>query len=198
MDIMAPASVPVPDDPNVLRWFDRVLHATCEVVAASNKAAGLHLLEQNAAFAVIISDLHLPGSDALNVLKEARRLHPDAARILLTEESTLRGAVSAVNQAGIFRLLVKPCMTSSALDAVTAGIRQFDLAQAEHVALEQTLRGSIGRLRAHATGRVRARDAIAAARRRTGRANWNGTHLGGGGRRPHLAGGDHHPASPHH
>jgi hypothetical protein len=76
-------------------------------------------------------------------LREARRVAPDVTRILLTGQSDLDAAISAVNDGQLFRFLTKPCEPEELLRACTAGLLQHRLVAAERLVLEQTLKGSV-------------------------------------------------------
>jgi sigma-B regulation protein RsbU (phosphoserine phosphatase) len=57
---------------------------------------------------VLVADYHMPGMDGIAVLREARRLAPDAVRILLTAGADARQIVEAINVGRIFRFVAKP------------------------------------------------------------------------------------------
>jgi DNA-binding NtrC family response regulator len=94
-------------------------------------------------YALIISDMRMPVMSGSVFLREARRVAPDATRILLTGHADLDTAVSAVNDAQLFRFLTKPCTSEALMRACAAGVGQHRLRTAERVLLEQTLKGSV-------------------------------------------------------
>jgi response regulator RpfG family c-di-GMP phosphodiesterase len=95
------------------------------------------------AYAVVISDMRMPVMDGAAFLREARRWAPDATRMLLTGFADIEAAVSAVNNAQLFRFLTKPCGAKDLVGACTAALVQHRLITAERVLLEQTLHGSV-------------------------------------------------------
>src|SRR5205823_12680612 len=86
-------------------------------------------IEENRTFAVVVSDMRMPGMDGAALLAEVRGLLPDAARILLTGYADLDSALRAVNQGQIFRYLTKPCPPDVLRQAVTDGVEQHRLAR---------------------------------------------------------------------
>jgi serine phosphatase RsbU (regulator of sigma subunit) len=57
---------------------------------------------------LVISDFLMPQMNGLEFLTEARRLQPDAARILLTGFADKQNAIRAINEVGIYHYLEKP------------------------------------------------------------------------------------------
>jgi len=57
---------------------------------------------------IVISDYRMPEMDGATFLTMAKRLQPDAARMVLSAFTDLDGIVRAINDAGIFRFVAKP------------------------------------------------------------------------------------------
>lgn len=133
----------VDDEPMILSALKRQLGARYDVTVAEGGQQGLACIRAEPAFAVITSDLRMPGMDGVAFLAEARALNPDSVRVLLTGQADLDAAVEAVNEGSIFRFLRKPCPPPALLKALQASVEQYELVTAERVLLEQTLHGSI-------------------------------------------------------
>jgi response regulator RpfG family c-di-GMP phosphodiesterase len=134
----------VDDEPHVLEGLRDSLRRSFEVDVAESGAAALALLEQDPdAYAVVISDMRMPGMSGAAFLSQARRVAPNAVRLLLTGHADLDAAIAAVNDGQLFRFLTKPCPRQELLRACAAALGQHRLLVAERVLLEQTLRGSI-------------------------------------------------------
>jgi DNA-binding NtrC family response regulator len=58
-------------------------------------------------WSILIVDLKMPGMDGLQVLEEAKRLHPDLAVVIMTAYATVDTAVAAM-KGGAYDYLVKP------------------------------------------------------------------------------------------
>ncbi len=133
----------VDDEANVLAALSRTLRSHYEVATAEGADAGLARLASEPPFAVVISDLRMPGTDGAAFLARVRQLAPDTVRVLLTGNADLNGAIAAVNEGQLFRFLVKPCAPDVLLGALKAATEQHRLVTAERVLLEQTVHGSI-------------------------------------------------------
>lgn len=139
-----PAVLCVDDEPNLLKGLQLHLRRHFEVSTTSDPADALRRLEQaEGGFAVLISDLRMPGIDGIELLRRAARIAPDTARLLLTGYADLRTAIEVINEARILRFLTKPCPPARLLDAVRAGAEHYRLLRAERELLEDTLRGSL-------------------------------------------------------
>jgi response regulator RpfG family c-di-GMP phosphodiesterase len=133
----------VDDEPNVLASLSRALRLHYDVVTAEGAAAGLALLASEPPFAVVVSDLRMPGTDGVKFLARVRQLAPHTVRVLLTGHAEVHGAITAVNDGQVFRFLVKPCDMATLLAALGAAVEQHRLVTAERVLLEQTVHGCI-------------------------------------------------------
>jgi response regulator RpfG family c-di-GMP phosphodiesterase len=133
----------VDDDENILHGYHRSLHRTFQMEVAFGGPQAIQAMENHGPFAVIISDMRMPGMSGLELLKEAQRLAPDTTRIMLTGDADQKTAMDAVNQGRVFRFLTKPCPNEVMALTIHAGIRQHQLVVAEKELLNQTLMGSL-------------------------------------------------------
>ena len=133
----------VDDDANLLAATRRRLRKKFELETARSGADGLHALNTNGPFAVVISDMRMPEMDGLEFLKQVKTSAPDTVRMVLTGIADPNTAVEAVNEGNIFRILNKPCSSESLSRAIEAGLQQYHLIRAERDLLERTLAGSV-------------------------------------------------------
>jgi DNA-binding NtrC family response regulator len=106
---------------------------TCDVLAEHCRARGLEVsvaqdgrgitaVERNPAqFALILTDLHMPGADGFEVLKAARAANPSSYVVMMTGYATLDSALRAVRE-GAYDYLPKP-FSLGQLDVVLARVR---------------------------------------------------------------------------
>jgi response regulator RpfG family c-di-GMP phosphodiesterase len=140
----APRVLCVDDDPHVLEGLRDSLSRSFGVRVAESGADALALLQQDPdGYAVIVSDMRMPVMSGAAFLNQARRIAPNAVRLLLTGYSDVDAAIRAVNDGQLFRFLTKPCPPDELLRACAAALGQHRLIVAERVLLEQTLRGAV-------------------------------------------------------
>lgn len=133
----------VDDEPQVIEGLTLQLRRGYEVVAAHSGAEGLATIREQGPFAVVLSDMQMPGMDGAAFLGQVREEAPDTTRMLLTGHADMESAISAVNHGQIFRFLTKPCPPDQLRLAFEAATAQYRLVTAEKVLLEQTLLGCI-------------------------------------------------------
>jgi response regulator RpfG family c-di-GMP phosphodiesterase len=138
-----PALLCVDDEPLVLEGLTLHLRRGFTVTTATSGAAGLELLKSKGPFAIVMSDMRMPGMSGAEFLSKVREGWPDTVRVLLTGQSDQQSAIAAVNDGQIFRFLTKPCPPDVLLAALGAAAKQHELIIGERVLLEQTLHGSI-------------------------------------------------------
>jgi CheY-like chemotaxis protein len=133
----------VDDEPPVLDGLKRMLHGVFAVDTAPGGPQALETMRVLGPYAIVVSDMRMPGMNGAQFLAEARRTTPGAVRMLLTGYTDLNAAIEAVNEGNIFRFLTKPCPKETLVKAIEDGLAQYRLVNAEKELLEHTLMGSI-------------------------------------------------------
>lgn len=133
----------VDDEAAVLDGFKRILYRDFDVDTAVGAEQGLGAIRERGPYAVVVSDMRMPGMNGAQFLAEVRQQAPDTVRMLLTGFTDLNAAMDAVNQGNIFRFLTKPCEKEVLGKALADGLVQYRLVTAEKELLEKTLMGSI-------------------------------------------------------
>ncbi|WP_311136658.1 FAD-dependent oxidoreductase [Hymenobacter cellulosilyticus] len=111
-----PVLLAVDDDPQVLGAIDRDLRSEFRrdyrVLRASSGAEALATLHElkarNEPLALILADQRMPEMEGVEFLEQARRIYPDAKRVLLTAYADTEAAIRAINNARLDHYLMKP------------------------------------------------------------------------------------------
>ncbi len=133
----------VDDEPAFLTGYKLILPETLEADTAVGGERGLAAIRDHGPYAVVVSDMRMPGINGVQFLAQVRQAAPDTVRIMLTGYSDVSAAMDAVNQGNIFRFLAKPCEQEVLSNAITSGLVQYRLVTSEKDLLENTLMGSI-------------------------------------------------------
>lgn len=80
----------VDDEPNLLASFVRTLRDSFDVRTAPSGAEALRLLDEAGPFAVVVSDLCMPGMSGIDLLERVRAGWPQTACILLSGHADVR------------------------------------------------------------------------------------------------------------
>lgn len=142
-DTALPRVLCVDDEPNVLAAMERNLFGEFDVMVALSGEAGLAAIARGERFAVIMSDMRMPGMDGATFLSKVRVICPDSVRLLLTGQADLESSIAAINKGAIFRYLCKPCPKEELVPALNDAVNQHRLICAEKELLATTLTASV-------------------------------------------------------
>jgi len=122
----------VDDEEKSLKYFTRAFGDKFNILSAANAADGYRLLERHRdEIALLMTDQRMPGEKGVEFLQRARRLHPEAIRILTTAYSDFDVAIEAVNSASIYKYVTKPWDIPE-LEMILKQACQFLTVQREH------------------------------------------------------------------
>ncbi len=94
----------------------------------------------------------MPGLNGIQLLGEAKRLQPEATRVLLTGHADKASAIQAINQVALFQYLEKPWDNAQLLLVIQQGVERAQLFRElrqkimELDAANSTLKGTQARL----------------------------------------------------
>lgn len=115
----------VDDEPPILDGLRRALHDRFLVSIAVGGEQGLAKLRTDGPFAVVVSDMQMPGVSGVEFLARASEMVPDTVRILLTGHADVNAAIDAVNRGSVFRFLTKPCEKPVLLEAIRKAVALY-------------------------------------------------------------------------
>src|SRR5947199_5969811 len=94
------------DDRSICQLLDLVLRKEGHKVEVANSGDSARKKLDGALYDVVVTDIKMPTTDGIDVMKHARRVSPDSAVILMTAVGELETAIEAV-RAGAFDYIVK-------------------------------------------------------------------------------------------
>jgi len=129
----------VDDDENILSALVRQLRRRYHIHVANCAEEALEKLPSTGPYAVVVSDLRMPGMDGVEFLSRVRRRSPETVRIMLTGYADLEVSMAAVNDGHVFRFLTKPVAPDQLIKALDAALAQHRLITTKNTFMEETL-----------------------------------------------------------
>ncbi len=133
----------VDDDPNILNAYRRRLRKVFRFDTAQGGEQALKMLNGTGRYAVVCTDMRMPGMDGLEFLTRVKKRSPDSVRLMLTGDGEQEVAMRAVNKGNVFRFLTKPCPPELMAEALVSAIKQYRLLRSEKELLSKTLKGAV-------------------------------------------------------
>jgi len=116
----------VDDEENMVHFLTKLLRAEgFEVEGVRTGEAALDRLRAGP-FELVLTDLKLPDTDGIEILKTARELHPETVVILITAYGTIESAIEAM-RAGAYDYVTKPFRASEILQVVEKALERVHL-----------------------------------------------------------------------
>ena len=111
-----PVLLAVDDDREVLNAVDRDLRQRYRhdyrIIKADSGEEALEAVQQlkkrGVPLALLLVDQRMPGMSGTELLREARKLYPDARTVLLTAYADTEAAIASINEVGLDHYLLKP------------------------------------------------------------------------------------------
>jgi DNA-binding NtrC family response regulator len=113
----------VDDESNVLDAYRRQMRKTFQIETALGAGPALQVLAERD-FAVVVSDMRMPGVDGIDFLAEVAGRWPNVVRVMLTGNADVPGAALAVREGCIFRFLTKPCAPEALMMVLESAVRE--------------------------------------------------------------------------
>jgi DNA-binding NtrC family response regulator len=115
----------VDDEQALLDVFETALSFQYEVKTATSTREAEFILRQHA-FKVVIADHLMPGGNGMSFLVRAREEYPHMQRILVTGYMKPEMLLRSVNEAALFRYLLKPVALAELLKVVQEAAKAHD------------------------------------------------------------------------
>ena len=124
----APAKVAVllVDDEQALRDVFSAALSPFFQIATATTAREAEFILQKKAFKVVMADHRMPGGNGMNFLVRAREEFPHMQRILVTGYMKPELLLRSVNEAALFRYLLKPVAIAELIKVVQDAVKAHD------------------------------------------------------------------------
>jgi len=119
----------VDDEKPLLEVYAAALSPSFDVTTASNAREADFILQKKK-FKVVVADHLMPGGNGMNFLVRAREDFPHMQRILVTGYMKPEMLLRSVNEAALFRYLLKPVSMPELVKVVLDAAKAHDLSLA--------------------------------------------------------------------
>ena len=129
----------VDDEPGVLHSLERLFAGVVPRISlAGGGAEAVDFIRKNEV-SVIVSDYRMPGMNGVDFLQLARRMRPEAVRILITVHGDMRVAMDAINKGEVYKFVTKPWDNAEIKNVVLEAAGRYGLVRSLKNARETAL-----------------------------------------------------------
>lgn len=98
----------VDDDENILKSIKRTfMDDNYDILTATSGQEGMTILK-NHNVDLVVSDQKMPGMSGVEFLEAVKKSYPEILTIMLTAHADIEIAIKAINEAGIYKFILKP------------------------------------------------------------------------------------------
>lgn len=115
----------VDDEKPLLEVYSAALSPSFEITTASNAREADFILQKKS-FKVVVADHLMPGGNGMNFLVRAREEFPHMQRVLVTGYMKPEMLLRSVNEAALFRYLLKPVSMPELVKVVQDAAKAHD------------------------------------------------------------------------
>ncbi|MBI4685589.1 MAG: response regulator [Nitrospirae bacterium] len=129
----------VDDEPDMLKLLSMIIRekTSYEAITTNNPYEALELAKKGE-FAIVITDLKMPGLDGIELLESIRRFDEDIPVIFITAYGTVESAIETMQKGG-FDFITKPFKKEQILFTIEKAIKFVSL-QKENKRLKEQLK----------------------------------------------------------
>lgn len=115
----------IDDEKSLLDVFTTALSPHYDITTAASAREAEFILHKKS-FKVVVADHLMPGGNGMNFLVRAREEYPHMQRVLVTGYMKPEMLMRSVNEAALFRYLLKPVSLPDLLKVVQDAIKAHD------------------------------------------------------------------------
>lgn len=127
----------VDDEPMILKSIQRILRREdYNIMTAQDADEGLNLLQARE-IDLLISDHNMPGMSGVEFLQKVKAEYPDILTIMLTGQKEIEVAMQAINDAGVYKFILKPWDDDDFKLTIRRALESLDLVRERNMLRER-------------------------------------------------------------
>lgn len=123
---MADRVLLVDDEKNVLSAIRRELRGDFDLYTATSAPEALRRFLDGEIFAVLVTDIDMPGVSGLQLLDQVHQCAPRTCRVVLTGKPDVGAAYKLLSDHLVFRYVVKPCPALKLRNVIREAIAEYE------------------------------------------------------------------------
>jgi len=127
----------VDDEPMLLKSVNRSLMDEEYTVFTAESGTEALVLLQDENIDIVISDQNMPGMSGLVFLEKVKINYPHILTIMMTAHSDIQIAVKAINEAGVYKFILKPFEEEILKITIRRGLETLQLIKERDTLLQQ-------------------------------------------------------------
>tara|TARA_B100001093_G_scaffold329151_1_gene314149 strand:- start:3262 stop:3678 length:417 start_codon:yes stop_codon:yes gene_type:complete len=113
----------VDDEESILKGIKLNLGRSLDISVAHGPEQALDEVNESGPFAVVVSDMRMPGMDGASLMRQIKKENPETSCILLTGHADFEfGGSEALQSGQLFKILNKPCHPSALKNAILSAL----------------------------------------------------------------------------
>jgi len=116
----------VDDDPQLLSCFERLLENRFELDIASGPGMALEFIETRGPYAVVVSDLRMPGMSGIELLWKTKQISPQTVGVLMSGSVESDTIAHSIDKGIAFRFIEKPCVPTELIQVIEQALTHYE------------------------------------------------------------------------
>lgn len=133
----------IDSDDSVLTGLPKKVHKQYVVKQAKSYKEALAILKKTPDCCLLISEIDLDDRDGISFLTQLRKKFPKIIRMVMTARREFDEACKALNSAGAFKIIAKPCPPDMLAKMIKKGVQKYDADREKQRAMRTALLGSV-------------------------------------------------------
>lgn len=121
----------VDDEPEILKALERSLEDPRWRVLTTLDAMEVLGIIRDERVDILVSDVDMPLLSGTELVARVRKAYPDVVRLMVTGSTSLRAAIDAINEGGVFQYIQKPWKTPELRAAMQSAAARVDEIRAQ-------------------------------------------------------------------
>jgi response regulator RpfG family c-di-GMP phosphodiesterase len=126
-------------DPDTLDSFERELGDKFFIKTAQSGEQGLKIIKEGGPYAVVVTDMNMPGMNGIEFLKEVREFAPETVRMMLTRFVNTDIVMRAINEGNVYKFLSKSATPAMLTKTLEDSIAYYQSIKTEKESLSKSL-----------------------------------------------------------